>query len=85
MIAAMVLASISCDPERVFFDIEPSAVAAEVRPKVEQTQGSTYRETILNKSTRQVTKAISYKGHEYLVFYYEGPYTVDVEVVEIKD
>ena len=77
------LAVISCDPERVF--TETSAGAMEVRPKVEQVQDSTYRETVLNKSMRQVTKAVSYKGHEYLVFYYEGPYTVDVEVVEIKD
>lgn len=75
------LAVISCDPEKVFVD----ASAKEVPVKMSHKIDTTYSETILKRDMRQTTKAVSYKGHEFIVFYYEGPYAVDVEVVEIKD
>jgi len=75
------LAVISCDPEKVFVD----ASAKEVPVKVSHKIDTTYSETILKRDMRQTTKVVSYKGHEFIVFYYEGPYTVDVEVVEIKN
>lgn len=81
IIISVMLAVISCDPERVFVD----AGAKEVPARTMHDVDTTYSETILKKEFRQVTKAVSYKGHEFIVFYYEGPYTVDVEVVEIKD
>lgn len=82
---AVVLFAISCDPERVFEDpVENVADTTGTYRQELEKEVDPYFEEILAKDFNSATKIVSYKGHEFLVFYYFGG-RGDIEVIELKD
>lgn len=88
LLIILLLFVFSCDPERVFVD--PVAelnmglqTTGTYRQELEK-EVDPYFEEILAKDFNSATKIVSYKGHEFLVFYYFGG-RGDIEVIELKD